>query len=79
MLRPNDKPIAFISEVYLHHRLREITCTPLGKVSADHGRFGRACVFVGILIVVFACAAWLFVLLTKRKVVHSFKGSSLYG
>ena len=76
MLRPNDKPIAFISEVYLHHRLREITCTPLGKVSADHGRFGRACVFVGILVVVFACAAWLFVLVTKRKVVYSFKGSS---
>ena len=62
------KPIAFISEFYLHHRLSKITGTPLGKVSADHGRFRRACVFVRILVVVFARAAWLFVVLTKRKV-----------
>jgi len=64
----NEKPIAFISEVYLHHRLCKITGAPLGKVSADHGRFGRACVFVGVLVVVFACAAWLFVVLTKQNV-----------
>lgn len=73
----SDKPVTVRSEDYLHNRLSKITCTPLGKVSADHGRFRRACFFVGILVVVFACAAWLLRVLTKRKFVYLLKGSSV--
>lgn len=73
----SDKPVTVRSEDYLHNRLSKITCTPLGKVSADHGRFRRACFFVGILVVVFACAAWLLRVLTKRKVRYLLKGSSV--
>lgn len=63
----NNKSIAFTSVDYLHNRLSEITGTPLGKVRADHRRFGGACFFVGILVVVFACTAGLFGALTKEN------------